>query len=236
MNFRILSMLAAFALVAFSSGCATHSTHPMAAKTPLPTVSHVNLSRYMGDWRVIANIPYFAEKGCVDSIESYRLLPDGTIDNGFTYRKKSFIAPQKHLKARAYVVNRSTNAEWKVKFLGGLISARYLIIDLDPDYAWTVVGHPSRNYGWIMARERTLSTATYQHILQRLAALGVRSRPLPKSPAASWKINRQNLHALGLLRPVAAFSTQPASYKGAVRILSCFPINLSNTELNQYMQ
>jgi apolipoprotein D and lipocalin family protein len=35
----------------------------------------------MGDWYVIASIPYFAEKDCVDSIESYALRPDGKIDN-----------------------------------------------------------------------------------------------------------------------------------------------------------
>jgi len=70
------------------------------------------------------------------------------------------------------VVNKQTNAEWRVKFLGGLITAPYLILDLDPDYQWTVVGHPSRNYGWIMAREKTLPAATYRKILERLAAQG----------------------------------------------------------------
>src|ERR1700733_5169440 len=59
-----------------------------AVKEPLRTVSHVDLQRYMGDWYVIANIPYFAEKNCYDSIESYALRPDGAIDNWFTCRKK----------------------------------------------------------------------------------------------------------------------------------------------------
>ena len=66
---------------------------------PLKTVSHVDLPRYMGDWRVIAIIPYFAEKGCVDSVESYALRKDGKIDNWFTYRKPSFDAPQEKLTA-----------------------------------------------------------------------------------------------------------------------------------------
>ena len=55
---------------AFISGCATQTA-------PLRTVQHVDLKRYMGDWRVISNIPYFAEKGRVDSVESYALRPDG---------------------------------------------------------------------------------------------------------------------------------------------------------------
>jgi apolipoprotein D and lipocalin family protein len=124
----------------------------------------------MGHWRVIAEIPYFAERGAVDSVESYSLLPDGTIHNWFTSRKNSFDAPERTINAHAYIVNKQTNAEWKVKFLGGIITAPYLILDLDPDYQWTVVGYPSRNLGWIMAREKTLPESTYNAILKRLAA------------------------------------------------------------------
>lgn len=136
---------------------------------PLRTVQHVDLPRYMGDWRVIANIPYFAEKGCVDSIETYRLRPDGRIDNVFTSRKKSFDTPQSQVRALARVYDTQTNAEWRITFFK-IITAKYLILDLDPAYCWTVVGHPSRNYGWIMARDKTLPDATYAGILNRLAA------------------------------------------------------------------
>ena len=154
------------------TACASTKTHSMKSpSTPLRSVPRVDLPRFMGDWRVIANIPYFAEKGCVDSIESYALRPDGKIENWFTYRKKSLDAPQKTIRAQATVVNQQTNAEWKVKFFG-LISAKYFVIDLDPNYQWTVIGHPSRNYGWIMAREKTLPNATYEALLDRLAAQG----------------------------------------------------------------
>jgi apolipoprotein D and lipocalin family protein len=166
---RSVFLVAAAVLV---SACASTKTHPMKnPSTPLRTVPHVDLSRFMGDWRVIANIPYFAEKGCVDSIESYALRPDGKIENWFTFRKKSLDAPQKTIRAQATVVNTQTNAEWRVKFFG-LITAKYFVIDLDPNYQWTVIGHPSRNYGWIMAREKTLPPATFEMLLDRLAAQG----------------------------------------------------------------
>src|ERR1700760_2784723 len=88
-----------------------------AEKPPLKTVAHVDLPRYMGDWRVIANIPYFAEKGCIDSIESYGLRKDGDIDNWFRFRKESFANPQKRVDAtKAIVTNKKTNAEWQVQF------------------------------------------------------------------------------------------------------------------------
>lgn len=167
------------------SGCAISkpTTATMKAKTsqPLRTVPRVDLPRFMGDWRVIANIPYFAEKGCVDSIETYRLRPDGKIDNIFTYRKKSFEAPQKEVRAVARVFDQKTNAEWRITFFK-IITAKYLVIDLDPDYRWTVIGHPSRNYGWIMARDKTLPDATYASILKRLAAQGYDPAKFEKVP------------------------------------------------------
>src|SRR5580658_5236186 len=84
-------------------------------KAPLTPVSHVDLPRYMGDWYVIANIPYFAEKDCFDSIESYALRSDGDMDNWFTCRKKSFDAPMKRLvNARAKVKDKTSNALWRV--------------------------------------------------------------------------------------------------------------------------
>lgn len=163
-----------------SSSAGTQSTTP-----PLRTVQHVDLHRYMGDWRVIANIPYFGEKNCVDSIESYALRPDGRIDNRFTYRKGSFSAPQKQMTALAWVVNPKTNAEWNVRFFG-LLTVDYLIIDLDLNYRWAVLGYPERKYGWILAREKTLPDSTYDAILHRLAAQGYdpkRFRKVPQLPS-----------------------------------------------------
>jgi len=159
-----------------AAGCSSIST-------PLQTVPHVDLSRYMGDWYVIANIPYFAEKDCVDSVESYALRADEKIDNWFTCRNKSFDAPMKR-KANALVTvkDKTTNATWSVRFFK-IIAIQYLILDLDPDYQWTVVGHPSRNYGWIFARSKSLPDSTYQAILQRLSTQGydiTRFRKVPQ--------------------------------------------------------
>ena len=85
------------------------------------------------------------------------------------------------MRALATVVNHETNAEWRVKFFG-LITAKYLVIDLDPNYQWTVIGHPSRNYGWIMAREKSLPHATYEAILDRVAAQGYDPGQFAKVP------------------------------------------------------
>lgn len=169
-----LALLAAG--IASLFGCSTKSSGP-----PLKTVSKVDLKRYMGDWRVIANIPYFAEMDCVDSVETYELRSDGKIDNYFRCKKKTFDGKEKKFSALAWVHDPATNAEWRVRFFG-LVTVPYLILDLDPEYRWTVVGHPSRDYGWVMARGKTLPDATYRDILKRLDAQGYDSSRFVKVP------------------------------------------------------
>ena len=154
-------------------------------QAPLQPVAKVDLPRYMGDWHVIANIPYFAERNCLDSVESYALRSDGDIDNWFACRKKSFAAPmQRRANARAVIDDKSSNAVWHVKFFK-VISVKYVILDLDPHYQWVVVGHPSRNYGWVMARAKTLDDATYQAALSSLSKQGYDVSRFKKVPQQS---------------------------------------------------
>jgi apolipoprotein D and lipocalin family protein len=145
-------------------------------------VQRVDLPRFMGDWYVIANIPYFAEKGCFDSVESYALRADGNIDNWFSCRKGSFDAPlERKANALAIVKDKTTNAEWRVRFFK-IVSIKYVILDLDPDYRWVAVGHPSRRYGWIFSRSRTLDEPTYAGVLRRLGEKGYDTTKFQKVP------------------------------------------------------
>jgi len=139
--------------------------------SPPRTVNHVDLDRYMGRWYVIANIPYLLEKGKVASFDSYARRPDGRLDNIFTFREGSLDAPEKSWKGVAWITNPETDAEWKVRFVWPFTST-YLVLELDPDYRWAVVGTPGRGLLWILARERRLSPADYEHILQLIERQG----------------------------------------------------------------
>lgn len=156
----------------------------MPKKSPLVPVSHVELAPFMGDWYVVANIPYFAEKDCVGSVESYTLLPNGTIDTVFTARKPDFDGKEVRVKTLGIVKNKETNAEWQVQPIWP-IRVAYIVIDLDPGYQFAVIGHPSRNYAWILSRTPTLPAATFDGILSRMAAQGYDPSRLVKVPQRS---------------------------------------------------
>ena len=167
---RWLLSLAAVSL----AGCAT--TQP-----PTHTVAHVDLNRYLGKWYVIANIPYLLEKGKVASYDTYSMRSDGRMNNIFTFRKGSLDAPEKSWHGVAWVVNRESNAEWRVRFLWPFYST-YLVLELDQEYRWAVVATPGHKLLWVLAREPHLAETTYAEILRRIAAQGYDTNRLNKVP------------------------------------------------------
>ena len=84
---------------------------------PLTSTADVDLERYMGRWWVIANVPYFAEKGKVATADIYALREDGRIANVFAYRK-AFDKPEKETNAVARVLPGTTRATALVSFSG----------------------------------------------------------------------------------------------------------------------
>jgi apolipoprotein D and lipocalin family protein len=158
------------------SGCAT-----TASKTALKTVDHVDLSRFMGDWYVIGTIPWFVEKNNVGTMDIYRMRPDGRIDITYAFHKKELSAPRKEMHAVGTILDTQSNARWGVQFLWPF-QAPYIVIDLAHDYSTTIIGYPSRDLIWIMARTPTLSEATYQSLLQKAAEQGYDIRRIVKVP------------------------------------------------------
>lgn len=166
--------LVAAALLALT-GCRTTPLPPLAQ------VSHVDLPRFMGDWYVIAGITSFLEAGAHNSVESYRLAPDGTIETTFTFRAGGFDGREKHLHPRGFVLDPASNAVWGMQFVWP-VKADYRIAYLTPDYTQTVVGREKRDYVWIMARTPQIAEADYQAILAFLARQGYDVAQIAKVP------------------------------------------------------
>jgi apolipoprotein D and lipocalin family protein len=103
------------------------------------------------------------------------------MDNIFLFRRGSLDAPLEQWKGVAWVKNKETQAEWRVQFIWPF-RVPYLVIDLDPEYQWSVVGYPNRKLAWVLSRQPTMDDAIYQGILKRLAAQGYDPAKLVKVP------------------------------------------------------
>jgi len=138
---------------------------------PLDVVAHVDLQRYLGTWYEIATIPQRFQKGLVGVTAHYSLRADGKIDVVNAGRKETLDGKVKSVRGKAWVVDKTSNAKLKVSFFWPF-SGDYWIIDLDKDYQWAVVGHPSRTYLWILCRTPQMGPALYDELLGRIAAKG----------------------------------------------------------------
>ena len=142
-----------------------------ASRPPLATVPSVDLGRYAGRWYEIAKYPNFFQRGCAgNTTAEYSANPDGSI----RVVNKSIGKNGKpvQVSGKAAVVPGSQNTKLKVSF-GGPFSGAYWVIGLDEkNYSWAVVGHPSRQFLWILAREKKLPASTYQKILKLVAERG----------------------------------------------------------------
>lgn len=155
-------MLAALVL----AGCAMADRKP-----PLKPARHVDLPRYMGPWRVIAVTDNKVEKNFTDAVETYS-TPDGkNIQTKFCWRDKSLSGPVNKHEFNGKVIDRPNNAVWKMK-LFPLFQASYVILAVGENYDWAVVGHPSRKFGWILARGVSIDHTTYGRCLAILRANG----------------------------------------------------------------
>lgn len=167
------------ASVVFAAGCAVSSTERLKLP-PLQPVERVELSRYLGTWYELASFPQSFQKGCTATTANYALRDDGEIDVTNRCRKGALDGPENVATGRARVVDSKSNARLEVSFFRPFWGP-YWVIDLEPEYAFAVVGHPSRDYLWILSRTPTLQSEVYDGIIARLEAKGYETGRLVKT-------------------------------------------------------
>jgi len=134
----------------------------LACAPPLDTVSYVDTTQLEGTWYEIAHLPRPTQEGCANTTATYT-----SVSNGHFAVVNACTLPNGQLLSQAatlYVVDASTNAKLGID-LGGFIGD-YWIIDAADDYRYIVVGVPSREYLWILARDKQLSASDLSTVLE----------------------------------------------------------------------
>jgi apolipoprotein D and lipocalin family protein len=140
---------------------------------PLRVVDHVDLDRYLGRWYEIASFPQRFQRGCVATRARYSRRADGRILVENECRDGSLDGKLRRIEGVAWVADegQDTHAKLEVQFFWPF-RGDYWIIELDPEYRYAVVGHPSRKYLWILSRTPTLDEGVYRELLGRTAEHG----------------------------------------------------------------
>lgn len=169
--FRIYLNLVLISATIFACNHGVASESEMQKNIDLETVKFVDLNRYMGKWFEIASFPQRFQKGCTATTANYSLNEDGNVDVVNQCHLDSLNGNLKTAKGIAKIVDKSTNAKLKVSFFWPFYGA-YWIIELGENYEYAVVGHPSREYLWILSRTPQISSTLFEDLKNRIAQKG----------------------------------------------------------------
>lgn len=161
---RGLFVLAAAALLA---ACANSGTGP----APAPKTVEVDLQRYQGQWYELARLPMFFQRNCVESEALYELQPGSKVKvtNSCTEKDGSHnqvvgeATPQVEGKTDKFWV-RFDN--WFSRLAPGLTKGHYWVLYVDDNYQQALVGHPEREFLWLLSRTPEVDQATRDKLLE----------------------------------------------------------------------
>jgi len=142
---------------------------------PPKTVDYVYLEKYTGLWYDIAKIPNSFQDHCVrGTTAEYSIKENGEITVVNSCIDEDGETDQADGVAR--VVDKKSNAKLEVSFVSFLgwrpFWGDYWIIGLDENYDWAIVGHPEREYGWILSRVKEPDDKTMNEIFTILKEKG----------------------------------------------------------------
>ena len=141
---------------------------------PMTVETGLDLDRYLGKWHEIARFPNRFEKNCFAVTAEYAVKDNGNISVLNTCRDGAVDGPVKQAEGAAFVAAPGKLEVSFVPFLSFLSFVRgdYWVLDVTPDYSVAVVGAPSGDTGWILARAPEISGAELQAALSVLEANG----------------------------------------------------------------
>jgi apolipoprotein D and lipocalin family protein len=128
-------------------------------------VAQVDLSRMQGKWFEIAKLPRPSQAGCSGTTADYQLKSSNELLVVNECHEGGLQGPVKRIAARAIAADAAVPAKLSLDF--GFAYGDYWIVEVGDDYEYAVVGHPTRDYLWILSRERSLPKATLDGVLER---------------------------------------------------------------------
>ena len=162
-------------------------------------VRNIELEKFAGNWFVVAGKTTYLEREAVNAVESYRLLPDGSVGIEYTFRRGSAVGEPVAMSGIGKPQLGTGNAYWTVQFAGPL-KFSYFVVDLAEDYSYAVVASSGGGHLWILSRVSALKPAQYQRIMLRLAELSYDTDSIRQLPQ-QWDESGQSTPPAG--RPIA---------------------------------
>lgn len=172
MSLRSLAVAAsaALALSAGLSACAT-APSPSQYRAPQPAKAVDAERLYSGRWLEIGRLPMRLTDGCVAGTTTYTLTGPTVLTLRDTCQAGTPAGKEKAIGARATILDPGTNARFRARYFGGLVTWEFWILDHAEDYSWFISADPTFDRLWIYTRA-VPSRAELAGLVERVRALG----------------------------------------------------------------
>jgi len=140
-------------------------------------VKSFNINKYLGTWYEIARFNHKFEQDLVGVTATYSYRRDGKIkveNSGF---KGNLDGKKSYATGKAKIPDLNVPSKLKVSFFM-FFYGDYLIMELDKNYKWAVVGSSSDNYLWILSRTPQIEESLYNQILLKIRERGYDTKKL----------------------------------------------------------
>jgi len=166
-----LAALLSTGLLGASLGACVTAPSPRDYRAPQPSQAVDAARLYDGLWLEIGRTPMKLTDGCVAGTTTYRLDAPDQLTLRDTCRADTPQGKEKALGARAAILDPGTNAKFRARYLGGLITWEFWILDRAEDYSWFISADPTFERLWIYTRTAP-DAATLDRLKARVSALG----------------------------------------------------------------
>ena len=143
----------------------------------LQPVTGFQADRYLGTWYEIARLDHSFERGLSKATAEYSKSDDGSIqvvNRGYDARQGKW----REARAVARFVGPADVASLKVTFFWPFSGAYHVIVLDQEGYNYAMVTSSSRDYLWILARQKHLDAAIQSDLLAKAKGWGFRTEDL----------------------------------------------------------
>jgi apolipoprotein D and lipocalin family protein len=154
---------------------------------PLQAISSLDLQKYKDRWFEIAKYPNRFQSMCAKATSAQYSLQEGSVSvlNTCTTDKNEITQAMGEARPVGRLTNESLSpAQLEVAFAPKWIRwlpavwGSYWVVAIDPNYRWSLVSEPKREFAWILARESKLSETDKQAVLAAVRAAGLDEKRL----------------------------------------------------------
>ena len=164
-------VLGALALGLLLGACATGRD----AVREDPAVAMPPLAALMGEWHVVARVPWFGERGRVASRIILAAEGDDRLEVTRSWRD-GFAEPLESDTSTARRDSRGGRV-WKLRAYG-VLPARLRMLEVAGDGSWMLLDSPGRDHAWILTRAREVGDEAYLELERRIRGHGVNTDKL----------------------------------------------------------